>query len=379
MSRVQIASGPDYEYSGPNYYTAHGIDEENQVHYGNSDWITIKTARGNFTGNEDWFNTVVDKAPLTKPFSYSAAAQYTEFGSFNGGSGAQRVAAGIKDVERTAVYNHVTMSGNLQHAKVYQGSKTNDFSFEFRVFENGSFISVAPFMYFLAATYPVMDKNTKEAILDRIRSQATNTGVLGYVENIVAGTFGNLAQIFRSAVKSLTSEDEYLANSQVDMMNAESISDYFAAMNGFDKTFNVEIGNLVKLKNMVLNNFNVTFSRERRWFRNDPKENEPQKPPITLPVYIDYSINLSPIIEPTREDVIDWFNSDSMAYCSIMSCDKTKVATIPEPKPNNQKLDEQRMYVQEVKTSEKEKAKPKSPTRVDVQYTINDYGDTNTD
>ena len=334
MSRIKVAENTPF--NGPEYYTAHGVGNSK----GNEDWITIKTMYGNFTGMFSNLTTVIEKAPLTKPFNFSATAQYTEFGSFNGGSGAKRVAAGIRESERTMGYDHVSRSGNLQHAKVYQGSKTNDFSFEFRVFENGTYNSITPFMFFVAATYPKMDEATRKVLIDRIKNQADNTGVLGYFANLATGTAGNIAQVFRNLWGNLNAEDNSnVVGEWMRSRNTEdfSIADYFSAMNGLDKTFIVEVGNLVRLKNLVLNSFNATFSRERRHFINEVDS-------FTMPIYIDYSINLSPVIEPTRGDVIEWFKADGVGnYVVMMNIDDTDSEREEQPKFNDETEDRKRV------------------------------------
>lgn len=344
MSRIQI---PNTNYRGPQYYTEHGSDEW----VGNEDWITIGTGA---------FNTVVERAPLTKPFSFGAGANYTEFGSFNGGSGAKRIAAGIKETERTLGYYHVTRTGNLQKAKVYQGSHTNDFSFDFRVFENGTFNSFFPFMYFVAATYPMMDENQLQELVNKMNAQVGNTGVSGFLKNMVMGSLGNLAQTVGNMWASLNAED--LSEAVKEGVTFESLSDYFAAMNGLDRTFNVNVGNLIHLKNMVLTSFNATFSRERRWFYNEQNE------PHTLPIYVDYTIQISPIIEPTRQDVLSWFDQRGRGNYCIVLADKT-------PKFNDDEKERNKWIAQNYK-GEKLNEAPKLESTTNSSVLFDEFGNT---
>lgn len=288
------------------------------LNYNNNDlkdWIEI-TSVGNIDDyKSSTSGATVVKAQLTKPFVWSGTANYTEYGKLSSiSTNKKRIEASTGNEERYqqfSAYTHKSMTGNLLQAKVYQGGTVSIPSFEFRLFEDGTGNSFTPFRWFTRAVYPQMDKDKMNSIIDAMENSNSKTwNILGGVQNLAAGFIESGLLTISDFWKAIGLESEAAKG------NIESISDYFAMLNGKNKTFNINVSDICSIKNLVVQTYSTTFSREKCKFENTGK---------TLPIYVDYTVQFEPLVQPTFNEIEKWFNGDGNAYNYVKS---------PNPSPS---------------------------------------------
>lgn len=287
---------PGIKYTVPS--TSSNYNESNL-----NDWIKI-TSVGDLENYNDSTSipTNVVTAQLTKPFVWSGTANYTEYGKLSSiSTNKKRIEANVGNDERYqqfSAYTHKSMTGNLLQAKVYQGGTISIPSFEFRLFEDGTGNSFIPFQWFTRAVYPLMDQEKLNKIVTSMINSESET-ILGGAINLAAGFIESGWLKVTDFWKAIGLENEAVRG------NVKTISDYFAALNGKNKTFNVNVSDICSIKNLVVQTYSTTFSREKRKFADTEK---------TLPIYVDYTVQFEPLVQPTLNEIENWFSDSKYNY-----------------------------------------------------------------
>ena len=271
-----------------------------EVPYDARNYDTIRIYARNWTADDPNANNLICTAPLTDPAKFKVTPKYTTFGTFlqhfKGGTAEALASFGqysMMSKERE------TMTGNIDGAKLYAGTSDMEYSFNFRLLEglnqNGerptdwtteedcTGWSIIPLFYFNLLGMPKLNSDSMK-MLNNVFDQLS--------KQTIGGAFGaawNVAKLLgTSAWKStkLAGQTVFSSVSPAASANLKYPSDQFAYR--LRNTIDIEVSSIGILNNMVLTGYGATFSREV--LSNG------------LPVYVDYSISVSPIVQPTRDE-----------------------------------------------------------------------------
>lgn len=247
-------------------------------------------------------------APLSEPFSFSATPSYTTFGdtvkSVTNQFGWGKFATQLRSLSQYSVMSaeRKMPSGGIEGAKLYKGVSDMKYDFKFRMFEGVSFETgskdVAPggSLYPLIILSQYCLPNLTENTLKSLRSIFTSLSKAGQekgfwkkVFNGAKAAFGTVKMNVDMAVEGLADAGSFLFGGDADIANATYPSDMFSTRT--KNCIDIEVSNVCSLENMVVTSFSAKLSREI--LSNG------------LPVYTDYTLSVTPIVQPSNQEVQD--------------------------------------------------------------------------
>lgn len=260
----------------------------------------------------DWMysesqDSIICVAPLTKPFTYTVSPQYTTFGNVvYKDMGLDSLGKKLRSLgDYSAMTKRKTFTGNIEGAKLYKNVADMSYSFDFRMIEGldeeGNLpadkdaeeknfgISLRPLFYFNYISLQSYDQETRKAVNELFSSLGTTgDSILGKVKTLWSVAKGTAWTTFNSVMGGIKdSANSIWKDVEYGTKGLDYPSDQFAYRT--ENTIDIQVSNIGLLRNMILTNFSAQFSRE-------VLENG-------LPVYIDYSISVSPIVQPTMNEV----------------------------------------------------------------------------
>jgi len=292
------------------------FNEAPEAPYDNYDKVKISLSKGNKLLRNRITEQVICTAPLSEPFKFNAAPQYTTFGELMQKYNSNPVGEVFEKIRGFA--DSGTMSadrneyfGRIESAKLYKGVSDISYNFNFTCFEDldryGNLKrdddatkdgdSIVPFLVFTSMSFPNMPPEFMEkmnAIFEDF-SQGGNG-----VWETIKGAFKGVASSAITQIEAGFSGSTSMFKTIFGQSTGNYPSDHFA-----DKTQNcidIEVSNVCMLKNMVIKNFNATFSREIL-------ENG-------LPVYTKYSLDVEPIVQPTNQELFGIYSKGEKTYFS---------------------------------------------------------------
>lgn len=280
-----------------------GSGERNLENY---DLLTIKHSNWKYDNRNGVGSFgLICSAPLTDRPSFKVSPKYTTFGSV-GANLERNIPGGQFFQTMRNVSTWQTMSrkrespyGNIDTAKLYQGASDMSWSFKFRMFEGLSKESqysdndkcdgqsLTPLVELIPLCLPKLSEDTLKnlnSMFDSFANPALGSNILG----ALAGTLKLAGMQIKGAWKGVKNLGGTIFKKD-DNSHApfQYPSDQFAWRT--ENCIDVQVSNVLNLENMVIDSFDATFSREV--LKNG------------LPVYTDYNIGISPIVQPCVDEV----------------------------------------------------------------------------
>ena len=299
----------------PKVYTVlKAFDEapKGQNNLENYDKVKISLSKGNALRDKGTIGgtmaepeTLVCVAPLTEPFKFQANPQYGTFGdiiqkidTLPGGALMSNI-RGMGDAG-TMSGARETYFGRIESAKLFKGVNDISYNFNFVCYEDlnrdgtpktnsntnvGS--SIIPFLVFSSLSFPNMPANFMERLQDIFESFSQGGGA-GFFSSIGGLISGGVQALGMQVNAAATGTKQFFKTifGEVDK-DAKFPSDVFA-----QKTKNcldIEVSNICTLQNMIIKDFNATFSKEIL--------------ASGLPVYTKYSLSVEPNVQPTNNEI----------------------------------------------------------------------------
>lgn len=242
---------------------------------------------------------LICSAPLTAPVDFKVTPKYTPFGTVVQGLKIDS----LKTLSSIGQFSMMgkerkTYTGNIEGAKLFAGANDISYSFNFRLLEGlnqegkrptkeedekkNVGWSVYPLFYFNRLCIPKFDEKSRERINTMFNALSEKS--LKAFGSALKDAFGLLKDM---TLGGLQSAGGLVFDSVSPDADITYPSDQFAVRT--QNTIDIRLSNIGWLRNMVLTGYGATFSREV--LANG------------LPVYVDYSISVSPIVQPTRAEV----------------------------------------------------------------------------
>ena len=285
----------------------------------NYDKIKISLSKGNRLNTRGVVtDPVVCTAPLSEPFKFSGAPQYTTFGDLMQKYESNPVGLVFSKIRGFATAGTMSADrgeyfGRIESAKLYKGVNDISFNFSFTCFEdlnrNGEpknsddeavGDSILPFLVFTYMTFPNMPPEFMQKMNDIFNNLSHGgNGVWETIKGTAKGAMGTVALQLEGAADGATAMFKTIFG----QTDGTYPSDHFSQKT--QNCIDVEVSNICMLKNMVIKNFNATFSRE-------VLENG-------LPVYTKYSLDVEPIVQPTNQELMDLYNGGGRYFSKFMT------------------------------------------------------------
>lgn len=247
---------------------------------------------------------IICSAPLTERPSFKVSPKYTTFGQV--GTNLEKQVPGaqfFQTMRNVSTWQTMSMKrespfGNISTAKLFQGAGDMSWTFKFRMFEGldkeskrvseydpmGE--SLSPLYWLLPLCIPKLSKETMTNINDlfeNLSSPAWNSRILGAlgaavnaIGQEVGGALKGVNDMVKTAFKQSTGNEDF-----------RYPSDQFAWRT--ENCIDIRVSNVMNLENLVIDSFDATFSREVL--------------ESGLPVYTDYTLSVSPIVQPCLDEV----------------------------------------------------------------------------